>query len=112
MPAVFEHHRIVKPEEIDELGHVGNLRYLQWAVDAAVAHSSAQGWDADAYLRLGAVWVVRSHQIEYLRPAYAGEPIVVEPGWPASAGRRRYDSYRILRGNDRCCWPRRPPIGP
>jgi acyl-CoA thioester hydrolase len=100
MPDVFELSLTVAEDHIDALGHVGNLVYLQWAVDAAVAHSAAQGWDEAAYLKLGAGFVVRSHEIEYLRPARRGDEVVVRT-WvatfrPASSLRR----YKIVRRAD------------
>ena len=100
MPAVYEHHHTVLAEEIDALGHVNNLAYLSWMQAAALAHSAAQGWPASRYHELGTGWVVRSHQIEYLRPAFAGEEIVVRT-WVA--GFRKVTSlrrYKIIRPAD------------
>lgn len=77
MPAIFEYAHQVTPDEIDELGHVNNIRYLNWMQRAAVQHSNAQGWTTADYYRLGMGWVVRSHQIEYLQPALPGDAIVV-----------------------------------
>ncbi|TXT23299.1 MAG: acyl-CoA thioester hydrolase [Planctomycetota bacterium] len=77
MPAVFELRRTVQPHEIDDQGHVGNVEYLRWLQDAAVEHSAAQGWPKERYLEFGAVFVVRSHQIEYLQPAFAGDEVKV-----------------------------------
>lgn len=77
MPALFQHSHTVTESDIDLLGHVNNLAYLQWMIDAAVGHSTAQGWPSAAYQTLGAGWVVRSHQIEYLHPALAGDAVVV-----------------------------------
>ncbi len=97
MPAIYSHHRVVQPDEIDRLGHANNLVYLRWMLDAAVAHSSAQGWDTAAYERLGAVFVVRAHTIQYLRPAFEKEEIIVRT-WVASFRRasslRRYEMIR------------------
>ena len=76
MPAVFEYPHTVAPQEIDILGHANNLAYVAWMQSAALAHSAAQGWPTDAYQRLGAGWVVRTHQITYRLPAFAGEPQV------------------------------------
>jgi acyl-CoA thioester hydrolase len=100
MPAVYEHFHTVLPEEIDALGHANNLCYLKWMQAAALAHSAAQGWPVEAYRELGSGWVVRSHQIEYLRPTFAGEELVVRT-WVA--GFRKVTSlrrYRILRHCD------------
>lgn len=100
MPAVFEDLRVVVPEEIDELGHVNNIVYLRWTQHAAVRHSDAQGWTTADYQRLGQGWVVRSHFIEYLQPAYAGDPILIRT-WVADmkkvASMRRFE---ILRPTD------------
>lgn len=100
MPAVFLHRLIVHPEEIDLLGHANNLVYLQWMVDAALAHSAAQGWDQQRHLAAQSGWVVRSHQITYLAPALSGQAVTVKT-WVAETKRvtslRRYE---ILRDTD------------
>ena len=77
MPQIYEHHLIVGPEVIDELGHVNNVVYLHWLVDAAVAHAAASGWDAKRHLELGAGWVVRSHRIDYLQSAFEGDRLLI-----------------------------------
>lgn len=78
MPAVYLHHHRVASDEIDPLGHANNVSYVQWMQDAAVAHSSAQGWPGPRYQEIGSGWVVRGHEIEYLLPAFAGEDLVIE----------------------------------
>lgn len=77
MPAIFEFSLRVQPQEIDDQGHVSNVEYLRWLQDAAVEHSAAQGWPKERYLAEGAVFVVRSHHIEYLQPAFLGEELKV-----------------------------------
>ena len=66
---------VASPDDIDELGHVSNVVYVRWVQDAAKAHSEAVGWDRAAYLRAGAVFVVRRHEIDYLAPVFAGDRI-------------------------------------
>lgn len=68
----------VTPSDIDELGRVNNVVFVRWIQDAAIAHSSAVGWPAEAFLRNGAAFVVQRHDVEYLRPALAGDVIDVE----------------------------------
>jgi acyl-CoA thioester hydrolase len=100
MPAVFDFEHTIGDGEIDAQGHVNNLEYLRWMQSAAVAHSVAQGWPAERYQQIGAGWVVRSHHIEYLRPAFAGEKILVRT-WVSDF--RKITSlrkYRILRVSD------------
>jgi acyl-CoA thioester hydrolase len=98
MPAIFEYQHTVVPEEIDELGHVNNIRYLNWMQRAAVRHSDAQGWTTADYYRIGMGWVVRSHQIEYLQPALPGDSIVVRT-WVAEMKKvtslRRFEMRRV-----------------
>ena len=75
---IFEHLRTVTADEIDEQGRVSNVVYVSWMQDAAVAHSAALGWTAERYAQLGVGWVARSHYIEYLRPAMAGDEVIVQ----------------------------------
>lgn len=100
MPAIYLHHLTVQPDEIDGLGHVNNVCYVSWMQDAAVAHSSAQGWTPERYHSAGYGWVARSHYIEYRSPAFESEKIVVRT-WVADFQRvssvRRFE---ILRADD------------
>jgi acyl-CoA thioester hydrolase len=75
MPRIFTHRFRVPDEAIDALGHVNNLRYLGWMQDVAILHSAAQGWPLERYVDLGQSWVVQSHFIKYIRPAFADEAI-------------------------------------
>lgn len=100
MPAIFRREFPIPAEAIDQNGHVNNVVYVQWMQDIAVAHSSAQGGTADAYRELGVSWVVRSHFVEYRRPALAGERIEVST-WVSDlrrAGSLR--KYRFVRVRD------------
>jgi acyl-CoA thioester hydrolase len=100
MPRVYSHHFLVPDDAIDVNRHVNNLAYLRWMQDVATAHSVAQGWPLERYLATGAGWFVRSHYIEYLRPAFAGDELAVHT-WvsgitPRSSPRR----YRFVRAAD------------
>jgi len=89
-----------RPEDIDELGHVSNVTYVRWIQDVAKSHSAAVGWDADAYFRIGAVFVVRRHEIDYLVPALQGDRIELRTHvarFGAAASERR---TRIVRARD------------
>ena len=95
--ARFEYEHRVVPEDIDELGHAGNYHYIRWLQHAAVAHSTANGWPPRRYQALGAGWVVRSHQITYLKPAFEGDTLTITT-WVAdmrsAASLRRYEIRR------------------
>lgn len=61
--------------DIDSLGHVSNIAYVRWIQDVAVAHSTALGFDVDAYKRMGAVFVIRRHEIDYVRPVLRSDVV-------------------------------------
>jgi acyl-CoA thioester hydrolase len=72
---MFEHVIEVGDGDIDMLGHASNIAFLRWIQDSAILHSTAMGLDVDAYRRLGAFFVVRRHEVDYLRPALRGESL-------------------------------------
>ena len=77
-------HRVEK-RAIDELGHASNVAYLGWVQDVARAHSEAVGYDHARYRELGGVFVVIRHEIDYLRPAFAGDVLALTT-WVESFG--------------------------
>src|ERR1700734_504668 len=74
-PEAFELEQVVRDEDIDMLGHASNLVFVRWVQDVALAHSAAVGLDLSAYKRMGAVFVVVRHEIDYMRPAMLGDAI-------------------------------------
>src|SRR4051794_30747047 len=74
-PAPFTMPLEVGEDDIDMLGHASNIAYVRWVQDVAVAHSAAVGLDMEKYSQLGAVFVVRRHEIDYLRPVVRGETL-------------------------------------
>ena len=99
MEAVYSYEFTVPDEAVDENGHVNNVIYVQWMQDAAVRHYEAMG-GRQLTLDLGATWVVRSHRIEYLSPAYSGERLKVLT-WVVNMRRvRSLRRYRFLRAAD------------
>jgi acyl-CoA thioester hydrolase len=55
-----------------QMGHVNNVAFVRFVQEAAVAH-----WQAAApeELQRQYLWVVRRHEIEYLRPGMPGESL-------------------------------------
>jgi acyl-CoA thioester hydrolase len=87
----------VTPDAIDRQGHVNNLAYVAWMQDVAIEHSTAAGWPMDRYLAIGAGWVVRSHFVEYLRPALAGDRLAVHTWVPEFTRRSTPRRYLFVR---------------
>jgi len=100
MPDVYRYDISVSGEVIDDNDHVNNVAYVQWMQDAATCHSDSAGC-ARATRDAGAVWVARTHFIEYLRPAFAGDRIEVLT-WVSNFRRatslRKYKFVRIADG--------------
>lgn len=69
---VYTTTRRVTPEDLDELEHVNNVRYVQWIQDISKAH-----WEAvvPEVLRSNMIWVVRRHDIRYKGAAFLGEQL-------------------------------------
>jgi acyl-CoA thioester hydrolase len=98
---IFSQRFTVPADAIDMQGHVSNLAYVEWMQDIAIEHSASAGWSMQRYLELGAAWVVRSHFIEYLRPAFAGEGISAHTWVPRFDQRSTPRRYLFLRDEDR-----------
>src|SRR3954465_9093392 len=100
MNPVFEFEIEVTAEAVDRNGHVNNVVYIQWMQDAAIAHARASGCTR-ASQAAGATWVVRTHHIEYLSPAFEGDKIAVLT-WPSNFQRvRSLRKYKFVRAKDR-----------
>lgn len=100
MHRIYEYRHLVTPEEIDGLGHVNNVVYLKWLQDAAVAHSTANGWSGRRYREMKIGWVARSHYIEYLQPAFVDQEIVVQTWISTLQKVKSLRKYRIIRPAD------------
>jgi len=100
MPKIYRHKIIVTENSIDENGHVNNVNYVQWMQDAAVLHSTAQGWDSKKYESTETTWVVRSHYVEFLLPAFVGDSIAILT-WVSNIKRiRSLRKYKFFRESD------------
>jgi acyl-CoA thioester hydrolase len=100
MTDVFEYPHTVADDEIDEQGHANNVVYVAWMQAAALAHSAVLGWTPQRYLQLGMGWVARSHHIEYLRSAVAGDEIIVQTHVTNMKKVTSSRVYRIVRRAD------------
>ena len=62
---VFEVPLDIRPEHIDDNGHVNNVVYVGWLQEAGTSH-----WNArfDEATRARWSWVALRHEIDYLRP--------------------------------------------
>jgi acyl-CoA thioester hydrolase len=94
---VFRQQLVVSHGDFDQLGHASNVAYVRWLQDVAQAHSERVGLGYSDYQRLGAVFVVRRHEIDYLRSALAGDSVELETwvqSWSAATSVRRTRIWR------------------
>jgi len=70
----FSHSFPVESGDIDELGHVNNVAYLQWIQDVAVAHWNHAATDEQ---KEKFIWFAIRHEIDYKKPAFENEEITV-----------------------------------
>jgi len=100
-PYIFEQPRTVQPEDLDELQHVNNVRYLQWVQDIAKAH-----WNSSAptLIQEQFIWVVLSHFIEYKSPLRLEEDVLVRTFVGEVSGPKydRHVEIRKLPGDKLC----------
>jgi acyl-CoA thioester hydrolase len=97
---VFSYEFTVPESALDENRHVNNVQFVQWMQEAAVRHYGSLG-GIPLTQAIGATWVVRSHNIQYLRPVFAGDRIEVRT-WVVDIRRvrslRRYCFVRMSDG--------------
>ncbi len=72
---IFEHHLTVTKNDLDELNHVNNVRYVEWVNTVAKLH-----WEQNASTAIlkAHFWVLLSHTIEYKSPALLNDSIVLK----------------------------------
>ncbi len=96
---IYQYSFTVPDKVVDENGHVNNVEYVRWMQEAATQHAEAAGC-LQATKAAGASWIVRSHQIEYLRPLFAGDEVCILT-WVANFRRvRSLRKYKFIRSVD------------
>lgn len=85
----------VRYHEMDALGHVNNAIYQHYLEQAAIEHSEFLGFGPKRYEALGSIFVMRRIEIEYLRPAVAGDTLEVTTWLHQMRGPRAVRRYEI-----------------
>lgn len=93
-PKVFSQNIIVTKEHLDEMQHVNNLVYIGFLLEAATAH-----WNntVPAEISDAIRWVVRKHEIEYLKQAGEGDLLTVNTWVDDFVGVTSLRYYEILK---------------
>lgn len=72
---IYSHRRIVEEDDLDELQHVNNVRYVQWIQDIAKEHWEVR---ATTQLKRDFFWVVIRHEIDYKKEALLNDELLIE----------------------------------
>ena len=72
---IYSHTKTVTEDDLDELQHVNNVRYVQWLQDIAKEH-----WEirATEQLKNDFLWVVVRHEIDYKKEAVLNDELLIE----------------------------------
>ena len=71
----YTHKRTVTEDDLDDLHHVNNVRYVQWIQDIAKEHWEVRATDQ---LKKKFIWVVIRHEIDYKKQAFLGDDLLIE----------------------------------
>ena len=69
----------VRFSDCDPMGHLNNARYIDYMLNAREDHlKQAYQINLLEYHKQGIGWVVRRHDIQYVRPAFYNETVCIE----------------------------------
>lgn len=73
----------VVPNDLDDLNHVNNIRYMEWIQDISKKH-----WMhvTSEDVQKSMIWVVRNHNITYHRSAVLGDSILMNTYIKSNSG--------------------------
>ncbi len=90
----------VRSSELNRAGEVNHAVFLQWFQEAAFEASAALGYDMKRYDEMGAAWVMREIDIEFLNAAHYQDQIEIST-WVSDFHRvRSHREYEARRASD------------
>ena len=70
----FEKTVVVCKQDLDDLNHVNNIRYIDWIQDISKEHWKSR---VSEQVDQEVIWVVKSHHVEYKNEARLGDEISI-----------------------------------
>lgn len=94
---IYETHITVTADDLDESGHMNNVRYLYHLQEAAISH-----WQllADEATHARYMWVARRHELDYLAAAYLDEVLRIRTFISGCKGALSTRYYEMVRPAD------------
>jgi acyl-CoA thioester hydrolase len=100
MGAIYTKNLQVRSYELRSDGTVGHAVFMQWFQETAFEASASRGFGMRKYDEMGAVWVMREVDVEFLEPARYLEEIQVST-WVSDFHRvRSHREYEARRASD------------
>ncbi|MFK7731528.1 MAG: acyl-CoA thioesterase [Pseudomonadales bacterium] len=100
VPEKYSGLRTVLAEHIDGLGHVNNIRYINWCEELAWQHSEQLGLSVDDYQRLDRAMAVYHAEFDYRAPAFEGQTLRVSTWLSFAKGTRMTRCFEIIRNDN------------
>lgn len=97
MPLKFSRDFRIRYYECDPNGHLNNANYLRLMQETAIDASSSVGYDSIRYHKMGKRWLIRSSQVDFLKPVMDNDRIRITT-WVDNF--RRVSSRRVYEFND------------
>lgn len=88
---------IIPEAAIDQMGHVNNVKYLQWIQDVAQSHWQEK---ASAKMLKEYAWVALEHHIKYHNPSFKDEKITIKTWVESFEGVKSIRHTKIFRKSD------------
>ena len=80
LPKILESKSIVRFQDCDPLNHLNNSKYLDYLINAR-EDQLIEHYDINIFenaRKYGTTWVVGSHQISYVKPAFVMETVTID----------------------------------
>lgn len=85
----------ISKRHIDENNHVNNIEYVKWMQEIAIRHSESR-LHPSVLASHNATWVVKSHHIDYLSPAFPGDIIEIKTWVTQTSNVRSIRKYQFI----------------
>ena len=90
----------VQASDIDDLGHVNNVNYLRWMLEAAEGHWALYRRHTPPAVVDAIAWVVMRHELDYFLPTFVGEDLEVYTWVPTCTALTCDRYYEVVRASD------------
>ena len=99
MNSIYTKPYTVQQQDIDELNHVSNIKYVEWIQEISKEH-----WDSitrNTPLATDFYWVVANHNIDYQASAFLGEELILETFVERYEKAYSYRRVKVMRKDNR-----------